>query len=64
MYVWFCPEILPKTVPCNYFTGMSVSLTMSQNNVYLFIYLFIYLIKFQIISHCTKQSNEYEVSLK
>ena len=43
MYVWFCPEILPKTVPCNYFTGMSVSLTMSQNNVYLFIYLFIYL---------------------
>jgi len=27
-------------------------------------YLFIYLIKFQITLHCTRQSNEYGISLK
>ena len=32
---------------------------------YYYFYLFLfYLIKFQILSHCTRQSNEFEVSLK
>jgi len=31
---------------------------------YLFIYLIIYLIKFQITLHCTRQSNEYGITLK